>query len=179
MNNFIGEINGFYNNSIYYGDTDSLYIEKKYWDVLDKANLVGEELCQGKNDYKTGGIFYGMYLASKIKYCLTIDDYGIIKEYKTFKGFNDSKRLLDRSQYFKMIEGEKISAMLPRSWKKSFDSGIIIPTKMRICNECNDKKMCNKCNNQINEKKEFEANLNELKRHAPNDFGHMLPYYKL
>ena len=28
MNNFIGEINGFYNNSIYYGDTDSLYIEK-------------------------------------------------------------------------------------------------------------------------------------------------------
>ena len=28
MNNFIREINGFYNNSIYYGDTDSLYIEK-------------------------------------------------------------------------------------------------------------------------------------------------------
>ena len=94
------------NNSIYYGDTDSLYIEKKYWDVLDKANLV-EELCQGKNDYKTGGIFYGLFLAPKIKYCLTIDDYGIIKEHKTFKGFNDSKRLLDRSQYFKMKEGKK------------------------------------------------------------------------
>ena len=30
MNNFIREINGFYNNSIYYGDTDSLYREKKY-----------------------------------------------------------------------------------------------------------------------------------------------------
>ena len=29
MNNFIREKNGFYNNSIYYGDTDSLYIEKK------------------------------------------------------------------------------------------------------------------------------------------------------
>ena len=40
MNNFIREINGFYNNSIYYGDTDSLHIEKRYWDVLDKANLV-------------------------------------------------------------------------------------------------------------------------------------------
>ena len=48
MNIFIREINGFYNNSIYYGDTDSLYIEKNYWDVLDKANLVGEGLCQGK-----------------------------------------------------------------------------------------------------------------------------------
>ena len=27
MNNFKREINGFYNNSIYYEDTDSLYIE--------------------------------------------------------------------------------------------------------------------------------------------------------
>ena len=42
-NNFIREINGFYNNSIYTGDTDSLYIEKKYWNVLDKANLVGKK----------------------------------------------------------------------------------------------------------------------------------------
>ena len=155
MNNFIREINGFYNNKIYYTDCDSLYIEKKYWDVLDKANLVGENLCQGKNDYKTGGIFYGLYFASKIKYCLTIDDYGIIKEHKTFKGFNDSKRLLDRSQYFKMKEGKKISAMLPKSWKKSFDNGIIIPAKMRLCNGCNDKKICNKCNNLINENQEF------------------------
>ena len=75
-----------------------MYIEKKYWDVLDKPSLVGEGLCQGKNDYKTGGIFYGLYLAPKIKYVLTIDNYGIIQEHKTFKGVNDSKRLLDRSQ---------------------------------------------------------------------------------
>ena len=84
-----------------------MYIEKKYCDVLDKANLVGKDLCQGKNDYKTGGIFYGLFLAPKKKYCLKIDDYGIIQEHKIFKGFNDSKRLLDRSQYFKMIEGKK------------------------------------------------------------------------
>ena len=177
MNKFIRELNGFYNNDICYTDTDSLYIEKKYWDVLDKANLVGEGLYQGKNDYKTGSIFYGLFLAPKIKYCLKIDDYGIIQEHKTFKGFNDSKRLLDRSHYFKMIEGEKISALLPKSWKKSFDSVIIIPTKMRFCNESNDRKMCDKCNNQINENKEFEAKLNELKRHPPNKFGHMFPHY--
>ena len=61
--------------------------------------------------------------------------------------------------------------------KKWFDNGIIIPVKMRFCNECNVKKVCNKCNNQINENKEFEANLNELKRRPPNDFGHMLPKY--
>ena len=107
MNNFIREINGFYNNSIYYGDTDSLYIEKKYWNVLDKANLVGKNLCQGKNDYKTGGIFYGLFLAPKIKYCLTINELRIIEQHMTFKGFNDSKRLLDRSQSFDMLDGKK------------------------------------------------------------------------
>ena len=109
MNNFFREINRFEKTNIYYTDTDSLCIEKKYWDVLGIANLIGESLCQGKNDYKTGG------LAPKIKYCSTIDDYGIIQEHKTFKGFNDSKRLLDRSQYFEMIEGKTVLAMLPIS----------------------------------------------------------------
>ena len=163
MNNFIREINGFYNNSIYYGDTDSLYIQKKYWDVLDKANLVGERLCQGKNDYKTGGIFYALFLAPKIKYCLTVDEFGILQEHKTFKGFNDCKRLLNRSQCFKTIEGEKKSAMLPRWWKKSFNSGVIIPKKMRFCNECKHGILCTTFNNQINENEEIEANLNEIK----------------
>ena len=50
---------------------------------------------------------------------------------------------------------------------------------MRFCNECNDRKMCNNCKNQVNENKEFEAILNELKRHPPNEFGHILPYYKI
>ena len=74
-----------------------------------------------------------------------------------------------------MVEGKKLSALLPKSWKKSFDSGIIIRTKMRFCNECNDKKVCNKCNNQINENKKFEANLTELKGDPSNEFGPMLP----
>ena len=177
MNNFIREINEFYNNSIYYGDTDSLYIEKKYWDVLDKANLVGKNLCQGKNDYKTGGIFYGLFLAPIIKYCLTINELGVIEQHMTFKGFNDSKRLLDRSQYFNMLKGKKITAILPRSWKKSFENGVIIPTKMRQCNVCKDGLLCSTCNNQINEIKEFEANLILLKLEAPNQFGYMLAYY--
>ena len=177
MNNFIREINGFYNNSIYYGDIVSLYIEKKFWDMLDRANLVGKNLCQGKNDYKTGGIFYGSFFAPKIKHVLTIEDYGIIQQHMTFTGFNDSKRLLNRSQYFDMLKGKKITAMLPRSWKNSFNNGIITPTKMRHCNECKDGILCTTCNNLINENKEIEANLNLLKRDVPNQFGHMLPYF--
>ena len=78
-----------------------------------------------------------------------------------------------------MLKGKKITAILPRSWKKSFENGVIIPTKMRQCNVCKDGILCTLCNNQINENKEFEANLNLLKREAPNNSGYMLPYYKI
>ena len=67
MNNFIHAINGFYTNDVYYTDTDSLYIESKHWDKLKEKHLVGKERGQGKNDYKDGGIFYGLFLAPKIK----------------------------------------------------------------------------------------------------------------
>ena len=103
-----------------------------------------------------------MFLAPKLKHSLTIDNYGIIQEHKTFKGFNDSKKLLDRSQYFKTIEGENISAMLPKSWQKSFIGGIAMPAKIRFCNECTDKVTCKRFISQVNENKEFEDILNEL-----------------
>ena len=50
MNNFIHAVNGFYTIDVYYTDCDSLYIENKHWDKLDKAGLVGWNLPQGKND---------------------------------------------------------------------------------------------------------------------------------
>ena len=68
--------------------------------MWDKTNLVGEGLCQGKNNYKTGSIFYGLIFTPKIKYCLTIDKFDIVQDHKTFRGFNDSKPLLDLSQKF-------------------------------------------------------------------------------
>ena len=76
MNNFIHAINGFYTNDVYYTDTDSLYIENKHWDKLDKARLVGKNLLQRKNEYKDGGVFYGLFLAPKIKQCLIINKDG-------------------------------------------------------------------------------------------------------
>ena len=85
MQNFIGEINGFYTNSLYYGDTDSLYIENIYWDVLDQAKLVGKKFCQGKSFCETGGIFYGFFLAPKK------DNHGIIQKHMTFKDFYGKK----------------------------------------------------------------------------------------
>ena len=170
-------MNGFYKNSIYYGDTDSLYIERKYWDVLNKANLVGKNLCKGENDYDSGGIFYGLFLVPKTKYVLTIDEFGIIQQYLTFKRFNDSKRLLDRSQYFDMLEGERISAILPKAWEKWFNNGIAVPVKLRRCNDWRNKNLCTTCNFQVNENKKVKTNITLPKRESPNQFAITLPHF--
>ena len=177
MNNFIHAINGFYTNDVYYTDTDSLYIENKHWDKLDKAGLVGNNLLQGKTDYKDGGIFYGLFLAPKIKFCLTINKYGVIDEHKTFKGFTNTSDNLDRKKYFKMFDGDKLVAKVPLSWKKSFSQGVVIPHKMRNCTDCKVDILCDRCDKLVNQRRKFSANLNELKREKPNDFGHMLPKY--
>ena len=96
MNKFIHAIDGFYTNDVYYTDTDSLYIERKHWCKLDKAGLIGKNWLQGKNDYKEGGIWYGRFLAPKIKYCLTLNKYGVIDEHKTFNGFTNVSNSLNR-----------------------------------------------------------------------------------
>ena len=69
MKNFMHAIDGFHTNDVYYNDTDSLYIENKQWDELNKAGLVGKNLLQGKNDYKDGSLFYALFLPPKLKYC--------------------------------------------------------------------------------------------------------------
>ena len=69
MNKIIREINGFYNNSIYYGNTKSLYKEKKYWDVLDTAGLVGSNPFQGKNNLTS--LFFGLFELPR-KLCFNI-----------------------------------------------------------------------------------------------------------
>ena len=177
MNNFINAIDGFYLNDVYYTDTDSLYIENKHWDKLNKAGLVGKNLLQGKKDYKDRGIFYGLFLAPKINYCLTINKYGVIDEHKTFKGFSNVSDNLDRKEDFKMSNGTNLIAKVPLSWKKSFSQGVVIPHKMRNCSDCKKDLLCESCDKLVNQKKEFSANLNELKRETPNEFSHMLPKY--
>ena len=50
---------------------------------------------------------------------------------------------------------------------------------MRRCEKCIDKILCDECTNHVNENSEFEAKINLSKRQAPNQVGHMIPYYKL
>ena len=78
-----------------------------------------------------------------------------------------------------MLQGYKVTVMLPKLWKKSFTNATIIPVKRRSCGECRGKILCMTCNNQVNENKELKDKLNLFKRQALNQFRHTLPYYKL
>ena len=117
--------------------------------------MVGKNLLQGKNDYKDAGIFYGLFLAPKIKYCLTINKYGVIDEHKTFKGFTNVSDNLDRKEIFKLFEGDKLVAKVPLSWKKSFSQGVVIAHKMKNCGECKKDILCDGCDKIINQYKKF------------------------
>ena len=74
-----------------------------------------------------------------------------------------------------MFNGDKLIAKVPLSWKRSFSVGVVNPHKRRNCNKCAKDIFCDYCDKLLKQKKEISANLNEVKREAPFEFGHMLP----
>ena len=76
-----------------------------------------------------------------------------------------------------MAGGGKLIAKFPLSWKNSFSQGVVIPHKMRNCNNCTKCIFCDDCDKLVNQRKELSANLNDLKREPPYEFGHMLAKY--
>ena len=84
---------------------------------------------------------------------------------------------LNRKECFIIADGGKLVAKVPLSWKKSFSHGVVIPHKMKNCSDCKENNLCDECDKIVNQKKDFSANLNEMKKQAPNEFGHMLPKY--
>ena len=156
MNNFMHGINGFYKNDVFYTDTDSLYIENKHWDNNDNGFL---------------------FLAPETKYCLTINKYGVIDDHKFFKGFYSVSDNLDRKEYFKTFNGDKLFAKVPLSWGEIFSMGIVIPHKNRNCNKVSETILCDECDKLVNQNVEFSANLNVLESQPPNSSGLMLPKY--
>ena len=115
--------------------------------------MVGKNLLQGKNDYKDGCIFYGLFLAPKIKFCLTINKYGVIDEHKTFKSFTNVSDNLDTKDLFKMFNADKIIAYVSLSWRKSISMGVVIPHKMRNCNKCTEDILCDGCDKLVDQNK--------------------------
>ena len=77
-----------------------------------------------------------------------------------------------------MFEGNKVVAKAPLIWKTSISMCVVIPHKTRNCDNCKKKHiLCDGCDKLVNHKREVSANLNEVKRQPPNEFGYMLPKY--
>ena len=57
----------------------------KHWNTLNSVGYVGSNLLQAKNDYDDGDIFFGLFLAPKTKYCLTINEFGVMRNIKLLK----------------------------------------------------------------------------------------------
>ena len=196
MNDVFREIDAFFNNVIYYTDTDSGYIHKKYWNKLDEKGYVGKKFGEGKNDYGDSGIFYAWFLAPKIKYCLVINDYGINSGKRTSKGYSEEHRLIKLDEYISLSEGKTVSGRFSIDWTKTF-GGIKIPHRKQDCAECNNRRKCGDCVTKpkmncfncemeracktcldlISQKKTYSTDINMLKRKPPNRYHQMLPHY--
>ena len=196
MNKVFNEIDGFYSNNIYYGDTDSGYIHKKHWPTLIDKGFVGKSLGQSKNDYGNSGIFYAWFLAPKIKYCSVIDDFGIITAKRTFKGYSEEHRMIKLEEYISLSEGKTVSGRFSIDWTKTFE-GIKIPHRKQDCSDCDNEKICSdcvikpkmncfncemekackSCLDLISQKKTYSTDINMLKRKPPNEYYQMLPHY--
>ena len=197
MNEVFHVIDGFYSNCIYYGDTDSGYIHKKHLSTLVDKGFVGKSLGLGENDYGNSGIFYASFLAPKIKYCLVIDDFGIISAKRTFKGYSEVHRMIKLEEYISLSEGKTVSDRFSIDWTKKFE-GIKIPHRKQDCSKCDNTKICKGCvikpkmncfNSEmekscksclelISQKKTYSTDINMLKRKPPNEKHQMLPYYE-
>ena len=122
---------------------------------IRKTGFVGKNRLQGKNDCKAGGIWYDLFLAPNIKHCRIVKKFGVLDKHKTIKGFTNISDKINRKEYFNMGNGGKLIAKVPWSWKKSFSQSVVIPHKMKICNECTRDILCDECDKLVNEKKDF------------------------
>ena len=126
MNDVIKQVDRFYKISIHYTDTDSLYIHKKYWSPLVDKGFVGKSPGLDKIDCDNSGLFFAWFPAPKIKYCLVIDDFGVILANRTFKCFTEGHKMMKLIDYISLLEGKTISGGFSIDRTKLFE-GIRLP----------------------------------------------------
>ena len=184
MNDVILALDGFKNNKIYYGDTDSVYIHKNDYNMLIEKGLVGKDLFQSKNDYgENAGIVYGLFLAPEVKYCIVIDENGILSQKTTFKGFNQNINNITFKNFLDLERGKTLKNISKLKWKREL-GGIKIPHRRLGCENCDESrkclnyelkpemncfnceisKSCQDCLNNVTRISEYSVEINKLKR---------------
>ena len=195
--NEVNKIGEFHNNSIYYGDTNSMYTHKKYWSDLVDNGFVGKSLGLGRNDFGNSGEFYVWFLAPKIKYCLVIDDFCVISVKRTFKAYSEEHKMIKLDEFISLPEGKTVSRRFSIDSTKTFE-GLKLPHIKQDCLDCGNGKTCSdcvikpkrncfssemerdcrECLDIISQKKTYSTDINRLKRRSADKNYQMLPYYE-
>ena len=149
MNDVFREKGGFQGYCIYYGDTDSGYVHKKHWSSLLEKGFVGKPFGLGKSNYGNSGIFYACFSAPKIKYCLVIDDFGVITAKRTFKGYSEEHRMITLDKNIPLSGRETVSGRFLIDWTKTFE-GINEPHRKQNCLICDIGKICSVIKPKVN-----------------------------
>ena len=93
---------------------------------METKGLNGKNLYQWKNDYGKGGILYGLFLAPKIKYCIVIDENGILSPKTTFKRYDQNMVRLIFKEFLDLERGDIILGKSKPNWKSDL-LGVKIP----------------------------------------------------
>ena len=139
MSDVIKQICGFYINSVYYGDTDFLYIHKRDWSNMVENSYVCKSLGLEKSDSGNSGIFHERFLAPEINYCLVIDHFDVISAKGTYKEFSEEHRLIEFNEFTSLSERKTISGRFSLDWTKSHLE-TEKPHRKQDCFECKNKK---------------------------------------
>ena len=138
-----------------------------------------------------------MFLAPKVKYCIVIDENGILSQKVTFKGLNQDIRNITFRGFLNLEQGKTLKSISKLKWKREL-AGIKIPHRKVGCENCDASKKCvgceikpemncfiseiskscQDCSSKITRLEEYSVEINKLKRQPENEFGHMLPYYE-
>ena len=144
MNDAIGKIGGFFSNSFYYTDTDSLYLHMKHWSDLVNNGFVGKPLGLGKLDYGNSIIFYACSSALKIRCCLVIDDFGVISAKRFFEGYSEENRIIKLAKIIYLSQGKTVPGRFSIGWTETFE-GKRNPHRKQNCLDCNSGKNFSDC----------------------------------
>ena len=83
--------------------------------------------------------------------------------------------MLSSKQNFDLKEGKAISGIFSRIWNRCFGGGVVIPSKVRICEDCHKLKAkhVELVKKRFYQHREYKAYLIELKTKLPIEKGHM------
>ena len=139
MNDVINDLKGFKNHKNYYSD-----IHKNDYEVSKEQILIGKDLYQSKNDYGDAGILYALFMSAKIKYCIVIDDNGLLQQKIIFNGCDREISQIGFEDFPDMEKGLIVRNTSNLNWKRGL-LGVKVPHRVINCENCRSDNMCRSC----------------------------------